>query len=42
MPGLRGTPEVITTTSELALAAKSVGADADRRAPPILQIGHDW
>ena len=29
MPGLRGTPEVITTTSELALSAKSFGANAD-------------
>ena len=30
MPGLRGTPDVMTTTSEPALSAKSVAADQAR------------
>jgi hypothetical protein len=40
MPGLRGTPEVITTTSESALSAKSfVPTPMTRDADP--SIGHD-
>ena len=40
MPGLRGTPDVMTTTSELALSAKSlVPTPTTRDADP--SIGHD-
>ena len=40
MPGLRGMPDVITTTSELALSAKSfVPTPITRDAEP--SIGHD-
>ena len=40
MPGLRGMPDVMTTTSELALSAKSlVPTPITRAAEP--SIGHD-
>ncbi len=40
MPGLRGTPDVITTTSEFAVSAKSfVPTPTTRDADP--SIGHD-
>ena len=40
MPGLRGMPDVITTTSEFALSAKSlVPTPITRDAEP--SIGHD-